>query len=194
MTNVNITASPRSEFGKGAARRIRRGGQVPAVLYGTDISLMHVTLPEHELNLALRKPRVVLNIAFDSQTYLTKPRDVQRDPVRLNLEHLDLLVITKQEAALRSDYADAVAQVYSAAEEAGLDVAMVMQSWEESVASGELPLDAVSHAVEDAKEKAIELAAAAAAAGASEDAAAASAASTLEAVETDIVPAEPVAE
>jgi len=52
----------------------------------------------------------------------------------------------------------------------------------------------VSHAVEDAKEKAIELAAAAAAAGASEDAAAASAASTLEAAETDIVPAEPVAE
>jgi hypothetical protein len=71
---------------------------------------------------------------------------------------------------------------------------MVMQSWEESVANGELPLDAVSHAVEDAREKAIELAAAAAAAGASEDAAAASAASTLEAAETDIVPAEPVAE
>ena len=193
MTNVNITASPRSEFGKGAARRIRRGGQIPAVLYGTDTSLMHVTLPEHELNLALRKPRVVLNIAFDSQTYLTKPRDIQRDPVRLNLEHLDLLVITKQEAALRSDYADAVAQVHSAAEEAGLDIAMVMQSWEESVASGELPLDAVAHAVDDAREKAIELAAAAAA-GASEDAAAASAASALEAIETDIVPAEPAAE
>jgi hypothetical protein len=163
-------------------------------LYGTDTSLMHVTLPEHELNLALRKPRVVLNIAFDSQTYLTKPRDIQRDPVRLNLEHLDLLVITKQEAALRSDYADAVAQVHSAAEEAGLDIAMVMQSWEESVASGELPLDAVAHAVDDAREKAIELAAAAAAAGASEDAAAASAASALEAIETDIVPAEPAAE
>ena len=73
MTNVNITASPRSEFGKGASRRIRRGGQIPAVLYGTDTTLMHVTLPEHELNLALRKPRVVLNISFDGQSFLTKP-------------------------------------------------------------------------------------------------------------------------
>ena len=81
-------------------------------------------------------------------------------------------MITKQEAALRSDYADAVAQVHAAAEEAGLDSAMVMQSWEESVANGELPLAAVGHAVADAKEKAIELAAAAAAAAASEDAAA----------------------
>lgn len=188
MTNVNITASPRSEFGKGASRRIRRGGQIPAVLYGTDTALMHVTLPEHELNLALRKPRVVLNIAFDGQTYLTKPRDIQRDPVRLKLEHLDLLVITKQEAALRSDYADAVAQVHAAAEEAGLDSAMVMQSWEESVANGELPLAAVGHAVADAKEKAIELAAAAAAAAASEDAAAI--ASALDAA-TPAEPAEP---
>ncbi len=188
MTNVNIAASPRSEFGKGAARRIRRGGQIPAVLYGTDTALMHVTLPEHELNMALRKPRVVLNIAFDGQIFLTKPRDIQRDPVRLNLEHLDLIVITKKEAALRSDYADAVAQVRAAAEEAGLDFSMVMQSWEESVANGELPLDAVSHAVADAKEKAIELATAAATAAAAEDAAAS--ASALAAV----TPAEPAAE
>ncbi len=187
MTNVNITASPRSEFGKGASRRIRRGGQIPAVLYGTDTALMHVTLPEHELNLALRKPRVVLNIAFDGQTFLTKPRDIQRDPVRLNLEHLDLLVISRQEAALRSDYADAVAQVRAAADEAGLDFAMVMQSWEESVANGELPLDAVGHAVADAKEKAIELATAAAAAGATEDAAAAAGALAA------VTPTEPVA-
>lgn len=186
MTNVNLTASPRSEFGKGASRRIRRGGQIPAVLYGTDTALMHVTLPEHELNLALRKPRVVLNIEFDGQTFLTKPRDIQRDPVRLNLEHLDLLVITKQEAALRSDYADAVAQVREAAEEAGLDFSMVMQSWEESVANGELPLDAVGHAVADAKEKAIEQATAAAAAGVTEDAAAAAGALAA------VTPTEPV--
>lgn len=173
MTNVNITASPRSEFGKGAARRIRRGGQIPAVLYGTETPLLHVTLPGHELALALRKPRVVLNIELEGQVYLTKPRDVQRDPVRLDLEHVDLLVITKKEAALRSDYADAVAQVHLAAEEAGLDTAMVMQSFEESVAGGELPLDAVHHAVADAREKALELAAAAAAAAAHEDATAA---------------------
>jgi large subunit ribosomal protein L25 len=176
VTNVDMTASPRSEFGKGAARRVRRAGQIPAVLYGTDTKLIHLTLPAHELGLALRKPRVVLNIAFDGQTYLTKPRDIQRDPVRLDLEHIDLIVISKKEAALRSDYADAVAQVLAAAEEAGLDAAMVMQSFEESVANGELPLDAVGHAVEDARAKALEQASAAAATGAAEDAAASAAA------------------
>lgn len=181
MTNVNIAASPRSEFGKGAARKVRRAGQIPAVLYGTDTKLLHVTLPAHELALALRKPRVVLNIEFEGQTYLTKPRDVQRDPVRLSLEHVDLIVITKKEAALRSDYSDAVAQVHAAAEEAGLDVAMVMQAFEASVSEGELPLDAVGHAVSDAKAKALELAAAAAASGAAEDAAAAEAAPAAEA-------------
>lgn len=192
MTNVNLTASPRSEFGKGASRRIRRGGQIPAVVYGTGTALMHVTLPERELNLALRKPRVVLNIEFEGQTYLTKPRDIQRDPVRLNLEHLDLLVISSQEAALRSDYADAVAQVRAAADEAGLDFSMVMQSWEESVANGELPLEAVGHAVADAKEKAIEQATAAAAAGASEDAAAAAGALAAGALAA-VTPTEPAA-
>lgn len=179
MTNVNLTASSRSEFGKGAARRDRRAGQIPAVLYGTDTELIHVTLPAHELGLALRKPRVVLNIDFEGQTYLTKPRDIQRDPVRLNLEHIDLIVITRKEAALRSDYADAVAQVHTAAEEAGLDVAMVMQAFEESVASGELPLDAVGHAVEGARAKALEMAASGAASGAAEDAASVAAASAV---------------
>ncbi len=192
MTNVNLTASPRSEFGKGAARRVRRAGQIPAVLYGTDTKLIHVTLPTHELNLALRKPRVVLNIDFDGQTYLTKPRDIQRDPVRLDLEHVDLIVITKKEAALRSDYADAVAQVHIAAVEAGLDTAMVMQAFEESVASGELPLDAVGHAVEGARAKALEMAASGAASGAAEDAAseAASEAATI----AEPAAAEPAAE
>ncbi len=188
MTNVNITASPRTEFGKGAARRVRRAGQIPAVLYGTDTKLLHLTLPTHELNLALRKPRVVLNIDFDGQTFLTKPRDIQRDPVRLDLEHVDLIVITKKEAALRSDYADAVAQVHTAAEEAGLDVAMVMQAFEESVANGELPLDAVGHAVEGARAKALEMAAAGAATGAAEDAA------TEAATSAEPAAAEPAAE
>ena len=101
MSNVEITAEPRSDFGKGAARRLRRSGSVPAVIYGTGIELTHVALDEHEINLALRKPRVVLNISYDGSTYLTKPRDIQRDPVKQHLEHVDLVIITKQEAAIR---------------------------------------------------------------------------------------------
>ncbi|MEL0147570.1 MAG: 50S ribosomal protein L25, partial [Actinomycetota bacterium] len=125
MTNVDITAEPRSDFGKGAARRLRRSGSVPAVIYGTGIELTHVALDEHEINLALRKPRVVLNISYDGNTYLTKPRDVQRDPVKQHLEHIDLVIITKQEAAIRSSYADAVAKAEIAAAEAGYDAASV---------------------------------------------------------------------
>jgi len=171
VSNVEITAEPRSDFGKGAARRLRRSGSVPAVIYGTGIELTHVALDEHEINLALRKPRVVLNISYDGSTYLTKPRDIQRDPVKQHLEHVDLVIITKQEAAIRSSYADAVAKAEIAAAEAGYDAASVIMALEEAVARGEDPLEAVDHAVADVKAKAAEMAAAEAAREAAREAA-----------------------
>jgi len=173
VTNVEISAEPRSDFGKGAARRLRRSGQVPAVIYGSGMELTHVALPEHEIALALRKPRVVLNVSYGGNVYLTKPRDVQRDPVKQDLEHIDLVIITKQEAAIRSTYADAVAKAEIAAAEAGFDSASVIMALEEAVARGEDPLEAVDHAVEDVKTKAQEMAAAAAAREAAREAAAA---------------------
>ena len=171
MTTVNITASPRSDFGKGAARRVRRSGNVPGVIYGSGTELTHISLPEHELDLALRKPRVVINVQIDGTTYLTKPRDIQRDPVKLNLEHVDLVVITQQEAAIRSSYADAVDKAHRLAVEAGYDPASVVQALEEAVARGEDPMVAVDHVVADVKEKAQAAAAAAATAAAHEAAA-----------------------
>lgn len=173
MTNVEINAEPRTDFGKGAARRLRRSGNIPAVIYGTDVQLTHVALDEHEIDLALRKPRVVLNVTYGGTTYLTKPRDVQRDPVKRNLEHVDLVIITNQEAAIRSSYADAVAKAEIAAAEAGYDAASVIMALEEAVARGEDPLEAVDHAVADVKERAAEMAAAAAAREAAREAAAA---------------------
>lgn len=163
MTNVEISAEPRTDFGKGAARRLRRSGNVPAVIYGTDVELTHIAVSEHEINLALRKPRVVLNVNYGGTVFLTKPRDVQRDPVKQNLEHVDLVIITKQEAAIRSNYADAVAKAEIAAAEAGYDAASVIMALEEAVARGEDPLEAVDHAVADVKAKAQEMAAAEAA-------------------------------
>ncbi len=173
MTNVEINAEPRTDFGKGAARRLRRSGNIPAVIYGTDVQLTHVALDEHEIDLALRKPRVVLNVTYGGTTYLTKPRDVQRDPVKRNLEHVDLVIITNQEAAIRSSYADAVAKAEIAAAEAGYDAASVIMALEEAVARGEDPLEAVDHAVADVKERAADMAAAAAAREAAREAAAA---------------------
>ncbi|HEY7859070.1 MAG TPA: 50S ribosomal protein L25 [Candidatus Nanopelagicales bacterium] len=101
MPEIAITAVPRSDFGKGAARRLRRDGQVPAVIYGKGTELKHVALPAHELNLALRKPGLVLDVSFEGATTIVAPRDVQRDPIRRIVEHIDLVIIDKAEQAAR---------------------------------------------------------------------------------------------
>ncbi len=99
MSQVAITAVPRSEFGKGAARRTRRAGLVPGVIYGHGQEVRHVALPDHELGLALRHAGVVLELELDGKKTLVAPRDVQRDPVKRVLEHVDLVVVTQAEAA-----------------------------------------------------------------------------------------------
>jgi large subunit ribosomal protein L25 len=179
VTTVALSAVSRSDFGKGAARRIRREGNIPAVIYGDGAELVHVALPEHDLNLALRKPRVTISVTHPGGTVLVKPRDIQRDPVKRNLEHIDLVVISKEEAKERSAMADAIKAATAAAEEAGIDAAAAVQALEEAVAAGEDPTKAAEHAVADAEHKAEEYAEAAQheadveAAEAAEDAAAA---------------------
>ncbi len=170
MTTVALTAASRSDFGKGAARRTRRAGQTPGVIYGGDIDLLHVSFDTHELDLALRKPRVVLSVTIDGQTITTKPRDIQRDPVKRTLEHIDLVVITAREAKLRSEYADAIKKVHDAAVEAGVDPSVAVQMLEAAVHDGEDPMVAAEHAVADAEAQAQAYAEAARAAGAAADA------------------------
>ena len=153
---VAITAGPRTAFGKGASRQLRRSGQVPAVIYGSGSELLHVALPGHDLQLALRKPRLVLSVAFEGKTILVKPRDVQRDPVRQTLEHIDLVIITEAEAAQRSAVADAIHAAEVAAAEAGIDPAAAAAAVEEAMAHGESAEEAASHALADVREKAEE--------------------------------------
>ena len=119
MSEVSIIAVPRSDFGKGAARRTRRGGNIPAVIYGEGSAVIHVALPAHELELALRKPRVVLNISFDGKNIVTKPRDIQREPVKRFIEHIDLIIISAGEATERGN--EAVAFVEAAEAQAVQD-------------------------------------------------------------------------
>ncbi|HEX2498610.1 MAG TPA: 50S ribosomal protein L25/general stress protein Ctc, partial [Actinomycetes bacterium] len=88
---------PRTEFGKGAARRTRRAGKVPAVLYGHGAAPRHIALPGHELMLALKSPNVLLNLAIDGKSQLALPKDVQRHPVRRHLEHVDLILVRRGE-------------------------------------------------------------------------------------------------
>ena len=116
--NVRLEAEPRSDFGKGAARRLRRDGRVPAVLYGQGTTLIHVSLPGHELEQALRKPKVTLEIVQGSATTLTKPRDIQRDPVKRTLEHIDLVIVSAAEARERAAEAEVLVAEAAAAAEA----------------------------------------------------------------------------
>ena len=104
MSQIAITATERSDFGKGAARRLRREGLVPAVIYGHGTQLQHVSLPNHDLDLALRKSYVVLSVTLNGKTILAMPRDIQREPVKRYLEHVDLIVITADEAVARTAY------------------------------------------------------------------------------------------
>jgi large subunit ribosomal protein L25 len=93
MAEIKLAAEPRTEFGKGAARRIRRDNKIPAVLYGHGGDPVHVTLPGHESMLALRQTNVLLNIDVDGKGQLAVAKDVQRDPVKNTIEHIDLQVV-----------------------------------------------------------------------------------------------------
>jgi large subunit ribosomal protein L25 len=97
MAEIKLAAEPRTEFGKGAARRIRRDNKIPAVLYGHGDDPVHVTLPGHESMLALRQTNVLLNIQLDGKGQLAVAKDVQRDPVRNVIEHIDLQVVSAGE-------------------------------------------------------------------------------------------------
>ena len=97
MSEVRIKAEPRTEFGKGAARRVRRSGLVPGVIYGHGAEPTHVALPGHELMLALKTANVLLSVTLDDTKFLTLPKSVQRDPVKQVLEHIDLVIVRSGE-------------------------------------------------------------------------------------------------
>jgi large subunit ribosomal protein L25 len=97
MSEVKLAAETRTEFGKGAARRIRRDSKVPAVVYGHGTEPLHITLPGHELQLALRTPNVLLTLDLEGKTQLAIPKAVQRDAIKGSLDHVDLLLVKSGE-------------------------------------------------------------------------------------------------
>ncbi|MDP9026989.1 MAG: 50S ribosomal protein L25/general stress protein Ctc [Actinomycetota bacterium] len=92
-----LVAEARDNFGKGAARKIRAAGKIPAVIYGHGTDPVHVTLPGHEVGLILRKANQVLDLDIAGRSQLALVKDVQKDPVRQIIEHLDLIVVRKGE-------------------------------------------------------------------------------------------------
>ncbi|WP_027286346.1 50S ribosomal protein L25/general stress protein Ctc [Ruania albidiflava] len=97
-TDTVLAAARRTEFGKGAARRTRRDGKIPAVLYGHGNQPVHLSLPGHDTFLALKdNPNALLTIQFDGQNELALAKDVQRDPVRRTIDHIDFILVRRGE-------------------------------------------------------------------------------------------------
>ncbi len=94
---LKLAAETRTEFGKGAARRARAAGKIPAVLYGHGTDPVHVVLPGHDTMMALKHANALLTIEFDGNSEMAIAKDVQRDPVRRIIEHVDLLLVKKGE-------------------------------------------------------------------------------------------------
>ena len=97
MSEVKLVATARTEFGKGAARRLRRAHQIPAVLYGHGTEPVHVALPGHETMLAVKQANALFEIELDGTATLALAKDVQRDPVKNVIEHVDLLIVRRGE-------------------------------------------------------------------------------------------------
>ena len=97
MAEVAINGITRTEFGKGASRRARRDGQVPAVIYGHGEAPVHITLNARDLGNALKESNVLLNITFDGRTELTLPKSIVKNPLKQNLEHVDLVLVRRGE-------------------------------------------------------------------------------------------------
>ncbi len=97
MSDTTFTATVRTEFGKGAARRLRRAQLVPAVLYGHGAEPQHIALPAHQTMLALKNSNALFTLDIEGTEQLAIAKDVQRDPVRQTIEHIDLLVVLRGE-------------------------------------------------------------------------------------------------
>jgi large subunit ribosomal protein L25 len=95
--NNKLVAEKRTQFGKGAARKIRRDHKIPAVMYGHGAEPVHITLPGHDTMMALKVANALLTIVVDGDEQLALAKDVQRDPIKPVIEHVDLVVVRRGE-------------------------------------------------------------------------------------------------
>ncbi len=97
MSETKLVAETRTQFGKGAARKIRRDNKIPAVLYGHGTEPVHITLPGHDTMMALKTANALIDIIIDGKSQLALAKDVQRDPIKPVIEHVDLVVVRRGE-------------------------------------------------------------------------------------------------
>ncbi len=97
MSEQKLAGTARTDFGKGAARKARAAGQIPAVIYGHGADVMHILLPAKATTLAVRTANALLEIDVDGESHLALAKDIQRDPIKQIIEHIDLLTVRKGE-------------------------------------------------------------------------------------------------
>jgi large subunit ribosomal protein L25 len=98
VSEVRISAEPRTEFGKGGARRTRRAGKIPAVLYGHGTEPRHIALPARDFAFAIRGGiNTLLTVALEGGDELALPKAIQRDPIKGTFDHVDLLLVRRGE-------------------------------------------------------------------------------------------------
>ena len=97
MVDNHVAVDIRTSFGKGAARKLRASGKIPAVVYGHGADPLHVALPAHETTLIARRANALIELKMTDGEQLVLIKDVQRDPVRQIIEHLDLVIVRKGE-------------------------------------------------------------------------------------------------
>jgi large subunit ribosomal protein L25 len=95
--DLKLVAEKRTQFGKGAARKIRRDHKIPAVMYGHGAEPVHITLPGHDTMMALKTANALLTIVVDGDEQMALAKDVQRDPIKPVIEHVDLVIVRKGE-------------------------------------------------------------------------------------------------
>lgn len=94
---IELTVENRTDFGKGAARRARRDGYIPAVLYGHGEEPRHLLLPRHEGFLALRNANQLLRLVEGDNAEMALPKDIQRNPLKDEVDHVDLILVRRGE-------------------------------------------------------------------------------------------------
>lgn len=98
MSNaIALDATPRNTFGKGVARKLRAAGHTPVVAYGHGTEPMHLSVETHPLSLIVRHANALIELNIEGKKQIVLVKDVQRDPVRQIIEHVDLVIINKGE-------------------------------------------------------------------------------------------------
>jgi large subunit ribosomal protein L25 len=114
VPEVPIAAELRTEFGKGPSRRTRDVGKVPAVLYGHGTDARHLTLPGHDLMMALKTQNALLRLeGLPGGHELALPKAIQRNPIRGAIEHVDLILVRQGEKVTVDVAVRVIGEVFS---------------------------------------------------------------------------------